>query len=274
MVGRPVRGVGLALGLSLLLHAGVAWLVLYLAFTPSVPPPPVSPAVLQVSVTTSNPQRQVRPSEPSVQESAVAPADATNAEPAVTAVPEPPAVASDPGEEPGEDVAEAVAEQIPDAAEPGTGDEAPPPGISAAALQTSVSGYLSSYRSELTLGWLEECQKYRNRYGTHDCPRGAEENYQTNPAEQVGVAELFETWVSGASNHASYSAKLVAETDYLATLMDEDSVVGELVRQRYYQLRAYYCQMNQDNARCTTAATTGSFPSPVDDVITIFSIGN
>jgi hypothetical protein len=308
-----------ALGASVLLHALVAAAFLFNFWSP-VPPaqPSALPPALVVALTTSNPQRQpapapippesLLPEEESVtrqeqnavpepllagEESADLPEESIVAEPpqeaaAADAVP---ALTAGPGPE------EVPLEAGQDAASPAVVAELPVPepaftsGLAPAQLETALATYMRSYRGSLTQGWVETCLKYQNRNGSSQlCPSEGEVLGAVNAKQKVFAAQLFETHVTRASDNARYSRRLDAESKYLETLLDEDSVLGAVAQQRYLMVRDYYCLLNGGEAGCKmtqsptvmdnkcqmnggNAGCASDFSAPTSETVALVSFG-
>lgn len=285
---RTAPGFGRAVGASVLFHAGMvglaAWMGLQPPGAPALPEPAIQTTIRLIA---ANPERAPLPVElpPPVE------TPATELEVLPEESPEKLSEEMPEEELPEEElpddavaIAEAVpqqlpAETIPEPAAELDADDAPqsassdepasggvPPGITRETLSNSVASFLASTRTGLVRDWLEECEKFKKRHGVSDCREGTNKRSASMTAQQAGIAALFQASVEVPSD--AEDKRIVAETNYLRTLMDENPVVGDLARQRYALLRDTYCMSNGDQQGCTGS----SFRSPAGDVITLVTV--
>ncbi|MES2624717.1 MAG: cell envelope integrity protein TolA [Pseudomonadota bacterium] len=148
------------------------------------------------------------------------------------------------------------------------------PDISAARINNAVNTYIVNYKSSLTSDWLSACIKYQNEHGVDFCPPSAEGKSET--ARSVGAAteQLFRTYVTSETDKARVSKQLLEEMTVARQHMDENSILGELSRQRYELALANYCLLNE--CRGISLDTKASFDTPVSNEgsITIFEVGD
>lgn len=147
------------------------------------------------------------------------------------------------------------------------------PGIDAEQLKVSVTAYVSTYKGGLVQDWLAQCQKFRTRYATNGCPTGEYVDYAPHAEERASIAGVFETWVTRPATNARISEQLVAESTYLAGLMELPGVMGEIARQRYFLVKDYYCYLNSDMPACGSLTVNGFASSgPASDVVISMNI--
>lgn len=254
----------LPLMFSLLIHVGVIGL---LSFVSNVPPPveirdDFVPGLRVQLVKTLEPPPPVNPQEQALVESieAVMPDTVAN-DSATDPIPAEPADEA-PAPPDGAQMPATVAE-----GDQPAGD-APRQDLSGEQLEASMNAYISSYRSNIQQSWVEECIKYQNRHGVQDCTTSNDASYSANRDQREKAAQLFENYVTRKTDNQRYSRQLLAESEYLRGLMDDNPVLSNLAQQQYALVKARYCYMNPLQAGCTTP----SFTSPEGDVIVIIDL--
>lgn len=247
--------------LSLFLHGAMALVFVWQGFGvgDGVPAKP-DPVVVQVTLVPRSPQRS---------EAAPLPVDAP-AEPVqepVIAVEEQRQVAEPPREESlqelvqpavSEDETSTLSEQL---------SEAP----DARQLQNAVARYMQDYRSNGVERWVDACRRLRPR--APDAPPCPDEQLTGDARrlqQQVWAAELFVTPQSRRAESERLYRQMVAESRYLETLVDDNTVLGQLARERFAALKEHYCALNEVHAACSP----GGFADPLTDVITLISVGS
>ena len=260
---------------SLLLHVGIG---LVFALKPFIvaPEQPLAtePAVLRVSLATRNPQREV--SAPRVQQESTVSSAQTAGLPQEESGPTPAEPTADPALIPViADEPDAVGRVPPSMQLSGNpapvsgeavADEAPTPVLDAAQVQASMAAYMSSYRGGLVQGWMEACRQppvYKN--GEQVCP---DEGVVATTANAERTALLEPLFVNHATQRASnerHRRQLVEESRYLEALVGDDTVLGEIARERYAVVRSDYCQV----AACGPAG----FSVPTAGVVELVGFG-
>jgi hypothetical protein len=165
---------------------------------------------------------------------------------------------------------------VPQSDLPGTqpGENAGTRGISAGEINNSVTAYVTNYKRSLTGEWLGACLQYQNEHGVKTCPPVGDGKSETTRAVNETTSRLFSTYVSGIATNIRASRKLLAEMEAARSFMNDDSVMGELARQRYQLAEANYCRLN--SCRAAAVNTSGSFATLISNEgsIKILSIGS
>jgi hypothetical protein len=261
---------GIALAASLLLHLGLVGLVFFKQSDTKLPEVSPPKTAMVVTISSTNPQRKQPPT--------AADADIQIENP----VPEIPEDQQVEAAEPAVEIT--TAEQTASTDQPAAdqpdlnsstdiipASELPAgrsvessgtPGISAAQVNNSVTAYIANYKSSLTSDWLSECLRYQNEHGVKTCPRGGDGRSETTNAVNQATNDLFRAYISGASENARASKQLLAEMEAMQPFMKENSVMGELARQRYELAKANYCG---NSCRGPALITSENFADPIFD---------
>jgi hypothetical protein len=123
-------------------------------------------------------------------------------------------------------------------------------------LGTELKGQLAA--------WIDDCQRQRQRNALATCDSLAEE--VTTSAKQENLVETVAATFSAYLVHANVEREakaLFAEIESLQPLLEEDSELGVLARQRYQTVMAAYCAMSA----CKTAANAPRLDPTVSEAI-------
>jgi len=144
-----------------------------------------------------------------------------------------------------------------------TGSDAPQR-LSAAALRASIATALQEQRSDLVTEWLAECERYRNRRGTRECPDEDPTGFSVHAEERAAAEALFASLTRPADNDRR-AAALQRELDFLRSLDADNETAREVVAARAgLQLQKYRYLTGAENEAYAAfqAATT-----PVSDAV-------
>lgn len=117
----------------------------------------------------------------------------------------------------------------------------------AVALQQSIVDYGSSVKSDRLQQWLQECQRYRNRYEQSNCPLGEEAKTAKQEAIDKSLDETFIAWVNGYDRNRRLSADLVKQGERLHAMAAQGGVLGELARERYSSQKSLFSRLSPDS---------------------------
>ena len=119
------------------------------------------------------------------------------------------------------------------------------PGLSYNDVTAAVSSYMSTYRSNLNQDWVAVCQRYKVEHGVQDCPQGQPDGAWSRSGNEL-IVESFER-INGKYQNQQTSRELLANMDRMRPLLNDDSIVGELARQRYSYDSFAYTRINGDD---------------------------
>lgn len=195
------RGFYPAIAVSVLVHLVMAWSVASLRLGKDIEPAPVTSMPVVLLSLRSNP-----PPPPAIVEDPPAPIPDTSdaLEPQQEAAPAAPPMEQQSTSSPAAtETSSVIAVHRPSSSNPDA--QSSPGTLSADQLRTSISSFMNTYKTEQQTSWLEQCQLFRNRYFTNDCT--------LDPAVRTG--------------------NRVVPDSVIIPLLDDDSVAGELARERY-----------------------------------------
>lgn len=164
-----------------------------------------------------------------------------------------------------------VPSELPNAEE---NEDSANPGIDAAMVGDFVNTYITNYKGSLTTDWLTACMKYQKEHGVDFCPPADDGKSATTRSVTAATVQMFGTYVTNAAANARASRQLLDEMAAAARLyMDENSIMGELARQRYQLAQANYCRLNPCRGISLGASTVFATPVSNEGGITILTFG-
>ena len=135
---------------------------------------------------------------------------------------------------------------IPPAAEEITADAESVPGPAPdraetlAMVSAGIAGYIESQRGETTRTYVEDCIRFRNRYGpTADCPEAYPDAFLGIEPERQFVKEIFAT-VTREADYARMRDDLARENEFLQEVMETGGPAGEQAEIRWLLNRQYH----------------------------------
>ncbi len=256
----------IALAASLVVHLSLVALIVARQADRTLPTISPPKQEMVVSISNSNPQRKQQPAAEAPQ---IAPVEIdpvlAEDEPVESASPADPTAA----EQGSQAEPPLTAQDIPETAfdvplSIGLPENAGAPELNTESVKNSVATYVATYKSTLTSDWLAECLRYQNEHGVKSCPPGAAGASEDTTTVAAATRQMFSTYVSGAASNARLSKQLISEMDTMRPYLDDDSVMGELARQRYELAQGSYCAMN-GGCRGASLTTSGSFATAVSN---------
>lgn len=137
-------------------------------------------------------------------------------------------------------------------------------------LENAVAGYMQGYRSSSVERWVDACRPSRPR--APDAPPCLDEQLTGDARrlqQQAWAAELFVTPQSRRAESERLFNQMLAESRYLETLTGDNTVLGQLARERFATLKENYCALNTTHRACS-----GDFADTISDVVTLISVGS
>jgi len=137
-------------------------------------------------------------------------------------------------------------------------------------LENAIAGYMQGYRSSSVERWVDACRPSRPR--APDAPPCLDEQLTGDARrlqQQAWAAELFVTPQSRRAESERLFNQMVAESRYLETLTGDNTVLGQLARERFATLKENYCALNTTHRACS-----GDFADTISDVVTLISVGS
>lgn len=145
------------------------------------------------------------------------------------------------------------------------------PELDAVQLQASMTTFVSKRRDSLIEDWVQDCRRFRRPDdGGQPCPDEEVGDTAVNADQRTSMDALFRAQVARESDIARLSRQLEDESRHLGTLVDDQTVLGAMARQRYAALKVEYCIYNKDKVACSGPQTMG----PEGEVITLISVGS
>jgi hypothetical protein len=119
------------------------------------------------------------------------------------------------------------------------------PALGASEISAVVGSYVSGYRKGLIQDWLADCVRYETEHGVQDCPQGQPDSSDSRPGNE-GIIASFQR-LDGKYRNDRTSRELLASMDRMRPLLNDDSILGELARQRYSYDSLAYTRLNGDD---------------------------
>jgi hypothetical protein len=145
-------------------------------------------------------------------------------------------------------------------------DEGKLPYLDPGQINATVSSFVSGYRQGLTGDWLADCVRYEIEHGVQDCPQGQVQR----TVQQQQIDRIFRT-ANGAFLNAMNTRKLQEDMDSMRPFLDEDSLVGELARQRYSYDRVAYEVLNGEAGVPGSGPQSGPVLTPIGSKLVLFT---
>jgi hypothetical protein len=146
-------------------------------------------------------------------------------------------------------------------------EEALVPGtFGAREINAAVSAYVSAYRQGLTGDWLADCVRYEIEHGVRECPKGKESRTE----QQQRIEEIFRT-MDGAYHNALISKRLAESMNRMRPFLKENSLVGQLARQRYSYESVAYEILNGEAGVPGSGPQTGPVLTPVGSKLVLLT---
>lgn len=145
------------------------------------------------------------------------------------------------------------------------------PELDAVQLQASMAAFVSKRRDSLIQDWVQDCRRFRRPDDRGPpCPDEDAGDTAVNAEQRASMDALFRAQFTRESDIARLSRQLEDESQHLGTLVDDQTVLGAMARQRYAALKVEYCIYNKDKVACSGPQTMG----PEGEVITLISVGS
>lgn len=110
-------------------------------------------------------------------------------------------------------------------------------------IRASIAKFSADFKGQLTADWLSECQRYRERYSTRECPQqGQQDSSALDDGKQIATSVF--AGITRADRHRGLTNSLLQQNETLANLVEEGGVLGSLARERYYLNREYVFYLN------------------------------